>query len=60
MEIPLISLIALIIVVGLLIWLVHTWVADAMMQKIFMTAIIVLGVLWLLSLLGAGPHIGIR
>ncbi len=60
MEIPLLSLIALIVVVGLLIWLVQSWIADAMMQKVFMTLIVVIGVFWLLSILGVGPRIGVR
>ncbi len=60
MEIPLLSLIALIVVVGLLVWLVNVWIADAMVQKIFMTVIVVIGVFWLLSILGVGPRIGVR
>ncbi len=60
MEISLLSLIALIVVVGLLIWLVHSWIADAMIQKIFMTVIVVIGVFWLLSIIGVGPRIGFR
>lgn len=61
MELPLISLVVLIVVIGFLFWVVQTWIEDAMLLKIFRTAIAVLGVLWLIGIMtGHAPTISFR
>ena len=61
MELPIISLTVLIVGIGLLLWVVHTWISDPMVVKIFITGIVVVGVLWLIGILtGHAPTISFR
>jgi hypothetical protein len=52
----LLSLVITLIVVGVLLWLVNTYIPmDAMIKKILNIVVIVVVVLWLLSVLGLLP-----
>ena len=50
---PLVQLVLLLIVVGVLLWLMNTYIPmDPMMKRIINIVVIVVVVLWLLSLFG--------
>lgn len=61
MNIPIVSIIILLILVALLWWVCEQLVTDPMILKVCRVVIVVLSVLYVVSLLtGAGPQITFR
>lgn len=55
---PLVQLIVVLIVIGVLLWLVNTYIPmDATIKKIITAVVIIVVVLWLLSVFGLLPGI---
>lgn len=56
---PLISVVITLIVVGMLLWLVNTYIPmDAKIKKILNIVVVIAVVLWLLSVFGVLGHSG--
>lgn len=61
MNIPIVSIIILLILVALLWWVCEQLITDALILKVCRVVIVVLSVLYVVSLLtGAGPSITFR
>lgn len=56
---PLLPIVITLIVVGILLWLVNTYIPmDANIKKVLNVVVIVVVILWLLNLLGAFSYLG--
>lgn len=56
---PLLQLVILLIVIGVLLWLVNTYIPmDATIKRIINIVVIVVVVLWILSILGLFDNLG--
>ncbi len=56
---PLIQLVIVLVVVGLLLWLVNTYIPmDAKIKNILNVVVVIAVVLWLLDVFGVWSHMG--